>query len=456
MKHNMSFSRTFIAITLIFFMGFQAYAESFKVNGINYTITNKINKTVEVARGDDGEYFGPMVIPATVNYSGETYSVTSIGDYAFGGCSQLTSITIPNSITTIGEKAFDDCWQLKSITIPNSVTTIGDSAFWDCFRLTSITIPNSVTYIGKDAFERTDWYDNKPNGVIYINKVLYKYKGWSMPENTYINIARGTVSISPEAFYQRSNLTSVTIPNSVTTIGDYAFCGCTNLTSITVPNSVTSIGFAAFNKTRWYANKPEGIVYIGKVLYEYKGDMPSNTSINVADGTASISRGAFYDCRGLTSITLPASMTSIGEDAFYDTNINKIISFNPIPPTFVTRVFSYASRQVYVPKEGYNAYSLDKSWGEFPNIKTIEIINSLTLKKTAVKLRQGSKSKLSTKILPKNATIKRLQWESDNPSVATVDQDGYVTAINVGTATITATTTDGSNISASCVITVRY
>ena len=149
-------------------------------------------------------------------------------------------------------------------------------------------------------------------------------------------------------------------------------------------------------------------------------------------------------------------MTSIGEDAFYDTNINKIISFNPIPPTFVTRVFSYASRQVYVPKEGYNAYSLDKSWGEFPNIKTIEIINSLTFKKTAVKLRQGSKSKLSTKILPKNATIKRLQWERDNPSVATVDQDGYVTAINVGTATITATTTDGSNISASCVITVRY
>ena len=279
----------------------------------------------------------------------------------------------------------------RSIKVAEGTVSISDEAFRDCENLTSITIPNSVTEIGAWAFK--DCY----------------------------------------------NLTSITIPNSVTSIGEGAFADCYNLTSITIPNSVTTIGTCAFRGTRWYANKPEGVVYIGKVLYEYKGDMPSNTTIIVAEGTVSISDHAFSNSDG----------------AF------KIISFNPLPPLVKNHIFQhnnqdyyYSSCKVYVPKEGYNAYYNDKIWGKFSSIKTIEIINSLTFKKTAVKLRQGLKSKLSTKILPKNSTLKQLQWTSDNPSVATVDQDGYVTAINVGTATITATTTDGSNISASCVITV--
>ena len=79
-------------------------------------------------------------------------SVTSIGDYAFGGCPGLTSITIPNSVTSIGDFAFGGCSGLTSITIPNSVTSIGDYAFFACSGLTSITIPNSVTSIGDNAF----------------------------------------------------------------------------------------------------------------------------------------------------------------------------------------------------------------------------------------------------------------------------------------------------------------
>ena len=130
-----------------------ANAHDFEVAGIYYNITNETNKTVEVTYRGNGpssysnEYTGNVVIPESVAYNGNTYSVISIGGRTFNHCSGLTSIEIPNSVTSIGDYAFYNCDGLTSITIPNSVTSIGEWAFQNCSGLTSIVIPNSVTII---------------------------------------------------------------------------------------------------------------------------------------------------------------------------------------------------------------------------------------------------------------------------------------------------------------------
>ena len=172
-------------------------------------------------------------------------SVTSIGNSAFSSCSNLTNITIPDSVTSIENGAFSSCSNLTNITIPDSVTSIGNSAFYGCSSLTSITIPDSVTSIGSSAFGDTAWYNNKEDGLVYINNILYKYKG-NMPANTSITIKDGINCINQDAFSGCSSLTSITIPDSVTSIGTSAFSECSGLTSITIPDSVTSIGNSVF------------------------------------------------------------------------------------------------------------------------------------------------------------------------------------------------------------------
>ena len=240
-------------------------AYDFEVDGIYYSISEHNAKEVRVTYkyGNNRSYSGSVLIPSTVTYNGITYSVTSVGNWAFEGCTGLTSITIPSSVKSIGWGAFSGCSGLTSVTIPNSVTWIGGEAFEGCTGLTSITIPNSVTSIGEGAFENC------------------------------------------------SNLTSITIPNSVKSIGRRAFEGCSSLTSINIPNNVMKIVGGAFRGCGLTSPlyNSEHFIYMPPT---YQG------AYTIPAGIKEISACAFAECSSLTSITIPNSVKSIGQYAFYN------------------------------------------------------------------------------------------------------------------------------------------
>ena len=165
-------------------------------------------------------------IPIFLKDEGAIYKLTKIGAYTFWG-SGLINITIPSCVTLVQTNSFYNCTDLKNITILNSETILDSHIF------------------ESPAWGETAWYSSQPDGIVYLGKILYNYKG-SMSEDTQIDIKEGTVQIVDRAFYKKNNITDLTIPNTVKIIGDAAFEDCSGLTSITIPDSVINIPRNAF------------------------------------------------------------------------------------------------------------------------------------------------------------------------------------------------------------------
>ncbi len=414
-------------------IGYAAFGHCTGLTSINADINSNHYSSI------DGVLFSKdksCLISYPIGKSSKKYtipdSVTSIGQVAFGDCTGLTEITIPNSVTSIDNSAFSNCTELTSITIPNSVTSIEGYAFSGCTGLTEIAIPDSVTSIGGSAFlgctgltainaDVNSNHYSSIDGVLFSKdkSCLISYpigksnKKYTIPDSVTsigedafyvctglieITIPDSVTSIGRSAFSSCTGLTSITIPNSVTSIDDWAFDCCTGLTSITIPDSVTNIGYNAFSNTAWYENQPDGLVYAGKLVYTYKGEMPENTelilnndtlgiangafeyrteltSITMPDSVTNIDDWAFANCTGLTSITIPASVTSIDDSAFSGcTGLTEIIIKNPeceigdstdtISDTAAIYGYDDSTAQAYAEKYNRKFVSL----GEKPNI----------------------------------------------------------------------------------------
>ena len=296
-----------------------ANAYDLEVDGFYYNIISSVNLTVEVTSGDK-EYTGEVIMPETIIYKSKVLKVTSIGNYAFDGCTGLTSVTIGNSVTSIGKYAFNGCSGLTNIVIPNSVRSIENYAFYGCSGLTNIVIPNSVTYIENYAF-------------------------WGC-----------------------SGLTSVTIGNSVTSIGDCAFNGCTSLKDLRIEDGEGELSLGYHSSTNNSSGTGKGMfydcpletLYLGRDLsystskscgYSPLYDKYTLKSVTIGNSVTSIGDYAFYGCSGLTNIVIPNSVTNIGDYAFANcTRLKSVINFSNL--TFIQKygsVIYYANKIINAP-----------------------------------------------------------------------------------------------------------
>ena len=402
-------------------------------------------------------------------------TVTAIGDNAFL-CQSLSSISIPNSVTLIGNRAFESC-DLNSITIPNSVTYIGKDAFCYCQSLTSATLSNSISAINDYTFQNCEKLTSIqiPNSVTKIGEMAF-YKCYSM---TSVSLGDSVNTIGEDAFTSCKSLTSIFIPNSVNSIGEDAFYHTPELTEVNISNlsAWCNIQFAnasanPLHKTSIDQHKifklnnikirnlviPNNVTRIKQYAFM---DFDSLQSVVIPNSVISIDRNAFYGCNGLYSIILGNSIDTLHTGSLYTySNLEKIVSLNITPPACESNnVFydgNYSTTTLYVPKDSFSKYFIHDVWGKFANIKKIETVASeINLSNTEVEMVRGENITLSATIIPSNTTLTDLSWVSSNTDIAIVDQTGKITALKPGKVTITVSALDGSDVVATCDITVK-
>lgn len=401
------------------------------LDGIYFALDDE-NGTATVVSGEEA-YSGAVVIPASVTSDGKTYTVVAFGEGAFQNATGLTAISIPSSVTSIGDNAFDGCSNLTNVTVawetpisinstvfPNSnnatlhVPSGSESAYVsaDCWKgFKTIAEPIVFADNAVKALCLANW-DTDGDGELYMDEAaMVTDLGSVFTENTDITTFdelqyfTGLTSIGERAFYYCSNLTSIIIPDNVTTIGNRAFYVCSSLTSMHLSARVTSVEDRAF---AYCSGLEEIIVDDGNTVYDSRNNcnaliktsnntlligckstvIPSSVkviaegafrgcaelkNIEIPEGVTTIATNAFRGCTGLESVTLPSTITSIGNYAFsaFDEvyNLTTVTVGMNTPVTITSEVFpNRANSTLYVPKGSRATYKAANYWKEFKNI----------------------------------------------------------------------------------------
>ncbi len=342
-------------------------------------------------------------------------TVTEIQDHAFKNCTSLKDITWSKSLNTIKEYAFENCDALTEVKLPNSVTYIGAGVFYDCDGLTSVSIPDSVTSVGVKLFYDCDAL-------------------------TDVKLGTGITTIPENTFNHCDVLASIVIPRRVTTIGNYAFKDCVKFTEITIPRAVTSISANAFSY-------PAKMTIYG-VAGTYAETFANDNSIKFVDKQINATTAALDK----TTLTLNKGSSAklyltVQPDDFTDE-----VNWKSADTSIAT-----VAEDGTVKAVGVGTTTIKVTVGNASascKVTVVQPVTSISLNRTSLSMEALSTYQLTATAYPNDAYDKSIRWESSDTSVATVSEDGLVTAVGKGTATIKAISTAVSSVYRSCTVTV--
>jgi len=418
--------------------------------------------------------------------------LTTIEAYTFSGCSSLESIVIPEGVTAIGtwleyektyySSSFSGCKSLKEIIIPDSVTAIGDSAFYGCTSLSKLKLSNNLRIIQERTFSGCTSLKEIviPDSVTEIRGMCYSsgYDG----------------DYDGGAFSGCTSLAEIDIPDSVTSIGGSVFSNCTSLESITIGSGVESLGDEWIASCRRLENitvSPENKTYSsvdGVLFNKDKSELSAypignkRSSYTIPDGVEKIGKKAFYGCRYIESLTIPVSVAEIEASALgncYDIRAVYYLGTREQWKEVVIGADNYMfalvnvrcaddsqCRHVWgewevVEEATYEKDGLErrvcslckaKQTRKIPRLGAVKV-DAIELSESEKKLNVGKSFTITATVKPDNAWNRTVTWSSSDPSIATVDENGTVTAIAEGEAIITAESADG--VTAECKVTVE-
>lgn len=433
-------------------------------------------------------------------------SVTKIGQYVFYNCQDLTEVKLSARLEEIGEYAFADSG-LQSVSIPDTVTKIGGATFKNCSALTDARLSNGCTNINYSMFE----------GCSALSKILIPDTVTTVYNSAFQNCtslkeviwSESLVTLRKNAFYNCSSLTEVVLPEKVTTIGDSVFYNGDSLTAVTIPDSVTSFGSSMFYDCDALVtvNLGSGLTAIPKSSFEHCDVLES---VTVPRRVTSIAADAFKNSVKFTSIFIPRSVTSIDSTAF---SYPAKLTIYGVPGTYAETFANENSITFVAQQTGATAVALDQTtlslakggsaqlkltvtpenftdavtWKSADTsvatvsdtglvkavnngstvikvtvgsvsasckVTVVQPVTGISLNRTSLTLEALGIFQLTARITPANAEDPRVRWSSSAPEIAAVSDTGLVTALKKGTAVITVTSMDGSNISRTCTVTV--
>lgn len=466
----------------VLFAAFNSAAITFTINGLTYE-TNSDGKTCSVGLVSSGSYPSNIVIPATISYNNVSYDITEVRTQGFRGKNKIDSVFFetPSKVIVIGSMAFESS-SIKYVKLPDSLTDIMSSAFKDCSNLNQdIEIPKKVISIGDYAFAFCKIQALELNeGLIDLGK--YAFAGCKA---SYVDIP-STLEIIGDGAFASSSLKSVNFKSdgNLKTIGSYAFSNVVNLAEVDIPATVTEIKYGAFfcdglpnvmpEKVHVHWDRPsvasvsnaafhtitgQNGVYHGPLLYVPKGTIPLYRNATPWSEFKYI----YEDPTLSTNLVIDNSLQiCVGEQKIISATVtpddadNKSLSWVSSNPEIVTVNESGTVTGIKPGVSQVIATTMDGS--NLSDTCTVTVVTgkaqSITVSPTSAQLEIGGMTRLTATILPEDVPNKTVMWTSSNEEIAMVSSTGMVYAVGPGSVIITASTTDGSNLSATCQVTV--